>query len=187
MCLVKSQGTNRVLLQGVVRADGLYSFNNLQLQYHSSTSLSSSSGLATIISLFSVVRVDVNANSDVNSGHPNSHVMKLVMNHCKISPSNKIDSHFCSSCCMGKSHKLPSYTSNSVYSPLELIFTNIWGPSHITSYARYKYYVSFIDAYSRFTWIFPIKSKVETLSNFQTFKSMVELQLNTKIKQVQPD
>ena len=32
ICLVKSQETHKVLLQGVVGADGLYSFQNLQLQ-----------------------------------------------------------------------------------------------------------------------------------------------------------
>ena len=76
---------------------------------------------------------------------------------------------------------------NSVYSPLELIFTDLCGPSHVTSYAGYTYYVSFIDAFSRYTWIFPIKSKAETISVFQNFKSMVELQLNTKIKSIQSD
>jgi len=96
-------------------------------------------------------------------GHPNSHVRKLVFNHCNISPSNKKLSVFCSSC-MGKSHRLPSHTSISVYSPLELIiFTNLWEPSHLTSYAGFKYYVSFIDAFCNYTWIFPIKSKAETL------------------------
>jgi len=35
--------------------------------------------------------------------------------------------------------------------------------------------------------MFPIKSKTETISVFQAFKSMVELQLNNKIKSVQFD
>jgi len=75
---------------------------------------------------------------------------------------------------MGKSHILPFHVSTSVYSPLELIFTNLRGPSHIISYSSYKYYVSFIDAFSRYTWIYLIKSKSETMSVFQTSKSMVE-------------
>ena len=74
-----------------------------------------------------------------------------------------------------------------MYSPLEVIFTNLWGPSHLTSYVGFKYYISFIGAFSRYTWIFPIKTKVETISVFQAFKPMVELQLNTKIKSVQSD
>jgi len=36
------------------------------------------------------------------------------MTHCKISPSNKtVD--FCSYCCVGKSHLLPSSPSETVY------------------------------------------------------------------------
>jgi len=47
--------------------------------------------------------------------------------------------------------------------------------------------VHFHPYFSRYTWISPIKSKAETLYVFQAFKSMVELQLNTKIKSVQSD
>ena len=42
-----------------------------------------------------------------------------------------------SSCCMGKAHRLPSHNSTPVYSPLELIFTDLWGPSHVPSYWLY--------------------------------------------------
>jgi len=161
MCLVKSQGTNRVLLQGVVGADGLYSFCNLKLQDHSSVLLSSLDPLvnsATDSSLPGVVDTAANKASNVVSnsvllppsnvswwharlGHPISHVMKLVFNHCNISSSNIIVSDFCSSCCMGKSHRLPSHSSTSIYSPLELVFIDLWGPSHLTSYAGFKYCV----------------------------------------------
>ena len=93
-------------------------------------------------------------------------------------------SDLCASGCIGKSHRLSSHSFASVYFPLELIFTNLWGASHLTSYSGFKYYVSFIDAFSIYTWIFPIKTKVETISVFKDFKSLVELQLNTKIKSV---
>ena len=113
--------------------------------------------------------------------------MKIVLNHCNISHLNKSFIEFCSSYCMGKAHGLPSHNSTSVYSPLELIFTDLWGPSHVPSYAGYTYYVFFIDAFSKYTWIFLINSKAKTISVFQNFKSMVELQLNTKIKSIQSD
>ena len=138
LCLVKSQGTNRVLLQGVVGADSLYSFHNLKLEDHSSLLLTTSTPLvssATDSSLSSAVDTAANQISNVVSnsvisspsnislwharlGHPNSHIMKLVFKHCNISSSNKTFSDFCSSCCMGKSHRLPSHSSTSIYSPL---------------------------------------------------------------------
>lgn len=106
-------------------------------------------------------------------GHPNSHVMQIVLKQCKIPVSNRVDCHFCLTCCAGKSHRLPSHIFNSVYSSLEVSFTDLWGPAHLTSHARYIYYVSFVDAYSRYLWLFPIKSKNETFTIFQ-FKTMVQ-------------
>jgi len=104
------------------------------------------------------------------------------LTHCKINPSNKtLD--FGSSCGVGKSHRLSYSPSETVYnSPFELIFGDFWGPSHIPSTKGYLYYVSFVDAFSRFTWLFPLKFKFETLTVFQNFKSMVEKQFNTEIK-----
>ena len=94
-------------------------------------------------------------------GQHNNCILQIVLKHCKFLLPNKVDS------------------------PLELLFTYLWGPAHFTSFAGYKYYkyyVSFIDAYSRYTWIFPIKSKGDTMSIFQNFKQFVRLQLGLKIK-----
>jgi len=87
---------------------------------------------------------------------------------------------------MAKSHRLPSHTSIFVYSLLELIFTDLWGPPHLTSYVGYKYYVSSLVFFLGTLGYFPSNLRVK-LSIFQAFKSMVELKLNTKIKSVQSD
>jgi hypothetical protein len=48
-------------------------------------------------------------------------------------------------------------------------------------------FFTIVDAFSRFTWIYPLKLKSHTLSTFQNFKIMIELQHNHKIKVVQSD
>jgi len=173
LCLVKSQGTNKVLLQGAVGADGLYSFHSIKLQDHKPQLLPTTSSTTNKESIVTSSS-DFSSPSTVNLwharlGYPNSHVLKLVLDQCNISSSNKVISDFCASCFVGKSHRLSSYASTSVYSPLELVFTDLWGPYHLISYSGFKYYVSFIDAFSRYTWIFPIKTKAETVCfpNFQ--------------------
>jgi len=176
-CLVKSQGTNKVLLHGGVGPDGLYSFHNVHLFSNSTTRQSPSLLSAASSSIFAALNNVNKVVSDSTSvhlwhtrlGHPNSHIMNLVFKHCNLSLPNKIDSIFYKSCWGGKSHRLPSHESKSVYSPLELIFTDLWGPTHITSHVGYKYYVAFVDAFSRYTWIFPLKAKNETLSVFSDF------------------
>ena len=51
----------------------------------------------------------------------------------------------------------------------------------------YKYYVSFVDDYSRFCWIYLLKNKSDVEQVFYTFQTHVERLLNAKIKAVQSD
>jgi hypothetical protein len=47
--------------------------------------------------------------------------------------------------------------------------------------------VSFIDAYSRYTWVFPIQAKSDVMPTFLQFQAMAERLLNSKIISVQSD
>jgi len=89
---------------------------------------------------------------------------------------------------MGKSHKLAFNDSITTYTkPLELIATDLWGPASISSDYGYKYYISFIDAYSRHTWIYFLKGKFETYSVILHFITLVERQTNSQVKIIQTD
>ena len=88
---------------------------------------------------------------------------------------------------MGKSKKLPFYCSSHVsVTPLEIIHSDIW-TSPVPSISGFKYYVVFIDDFSRFSWIYPIHLKSEVLTKFIQFKLLVENQFSTKIKHLQSD
>ncbi|XP_014629116.2 E3 ubiquitin-protein ligase SPL2-like isoform X3 [Glycine soja] len=81
---------------------------------------------------------------------------------CNIPIINKTGSDFCSNCCIGKSHCLPSSPFLIVYSNhFELIYTDLWGPSPVLSNTGYSYYVTFVDAHTQFTWLYLLKSKSE--------------------------
>jgi hypothetical protein len=91
----------------------------------------------------------------------------------------------CDACQQGKSHQLLYPNSSSVSrEPLELIFSDVWGPAP-ESVGRKKYYVSFMDDYSKFTWIYLIKYQSEVFSIFQEFQTLVERLLNKKIIGIQ--
>jgi transposase InsO family protein len=49
------------------------------------------------------------------------------------------------------------------------------------------YYVTFIDDYSRKTWLYLLKSKDEIFSKFQEFKAKIENLTNKKIKTLRTD
>ena len=45
-----------------------------------------------------------------------------------------------------------------------------------------RYFITFIDDYSRFTYVFLIKTKDEAFEKFKEFKTMVENQKEKKLK-----
>jgi histone deacetylase 1/2 len=93
----------------------------------------------------------------------------------------------CDACQQAKSHQLPfTHTHKLSTSPLELIYSDVWGPA-IPSAGGFKYYVSFIDDFSKFVWFYPIKTKAEVFPIFTQFQSLVERQLAKNIISVQTD
>jgi hypothetical protein len=69
---------------------------------------------------------------------------------------------------------------------LQLIFSDVWGPT-IESFGSKKYHVSFIDDYSKFTWIYLIHHKSDVFKYFLEFQSLAECMFNRKIISVQSD
>ena len=70
---------------------------------------------------------------------------------------------------------------------LELIHSDIYGPMPSTSLSGYVYYVSFINDYSRKTWIYFLKRKDEVFGKFKEFKALIENHSNKKIKTPRSD
>ena len=88
---------------------------------------------------------------------------------------------------VSKSHVLPFKISESHdTSPLDLVHIDLWGPSSTISASRFRYYVLFLDDYSRYNLVFPLKNR-ETLNTFKQFKVLVETQFERKIKVLQSD
>jgi transposase InsO family protein len=79
------------------------------------------------------------------------------------------------------------YTTNHIMNVLELIHTDICGPFPMATRNDHVYFISFIDDYSRYDYIYLIKENTQVLDIFKSFKSEVELQLNKKIKGVRSD
>jgi len=88
---------------------------------------------------------------------------------------------------MAKSHQLP-YTSShhTSNSPLDLIYSDVWGPAPL-SVGRHSYYVSFIDDYSKYTWVYLLKKKSDVFQVFHDFQHLVERKFNRKIISLQTD
>jgi hypothetical protein len=70
--------------------------------------------------------------------------------------------------------------------PLQLVHSDVW-QSPVVSLSGCRYHVIFIDDYSRFSWLFPLKSKSDVYPCFIKFKCMVENLFSSKIKSFQSD
>jgi GAG-pre-integrase domain/Integrase core domain len=90
-------------------------------------------------------------------------------------------------CAKGKQTSTHKYTANHMTNVLELIHTDMCGPFPTTTRNGHVYFISFIDDYSRYGYIYLIKEKTQDLDTFKSFKFEVELQLNKKIKDVRSD
>ncbi|WVZ68985.1 hypothetical protein U9M48_017854 [Paspalum notatum var. saurae] len=151
---VKDQSTKKVLLRGRCEG-GLYPLK-LTLDKH----------------VFGAAKV-TSTRWHSRLGHPSSSVVRQVLSKNSlpfVSEFNK--DTVCDACQQGKSHQLPYPKSVSKSSaPLELVFSDVWGPSP-TSVGRYNYYVSFIDDFSKFSWIYLLKNKYEVFQRFHEFQNL---------------
>jgi hypothetical protein len=70
---------------------------------------------------------------------------------------------------------------------LEIIHTDIYSPFPIASMDGYDSFITFMDDYSRYGYIYPIKERSKTLDKFKIFNAEVENQHDIKIKIVRSD
>jgi transposase InsO family protein len=94
----------------------------------------------------------------------------------------------CRGCALGKFAKasFPSSDSRSA-GILDLVHTNVCGPITRKSLSGCEYYLTFIDDYSRKTWIYFLKAQSEVFARFQEFKALVENQSGKGIKVLRSD
>lgn len=169
---VKDRQTRRILLHGKCR-NGLYPIPSLE---HTPSK-----------HVLSVVKTSTDRWYG-RLGHPTfATVHRILRDNSLPFESNKALAHVCDACQQAKSRQLPFPKSVSVSkAPLELVFSDVWGPAP-TSVGRHDYYVSFIDDYSKFTWIYLIKHKSEVFQKFRDFQAHAERLLNCKILSMQTD
>jgi hypothetical protein len=113
-------------------------------------------------------------------------LMSHVLNNSHLPITSVINkTSFCDCCQLGKSKRLPFHSSDRISShPLELIHADLW-TSHVLSKRGCKYYVLYVDDFSRHTWIYPIHANSETYVYFVKFKTLVENQFSHHIKKLQ--
>jgi transposase InsO family protein len=96
----------------------------------------------------------------------------------------------CARCCEGKQcvKKFPKRKKpKRAKELLELVHSDLAGPIEVESWGGNRYFLIFVDDFSRKVFGYAIKSKTEVFAKFKAFKAFAENQTGKKIKKLRSD
>ena len=84
-------------------------------------------------------------------GHMSDKGMKMLLSKGKLPELKSIDFDMCGSCILGKQKNVSFLKTGRTpkVEKLELVHTDLWGPSLVASLGGSRYYITFIDDSSR--------------------------------------
>ena len=98
----------------------------------------------------------VNASTDTSLwhcrlGHMSEKGMKMLLSKEILPELKSIDFDMCESCILGKQKNVSFLKTSKTpkAEKLELVHTDLWGPSPVASLGGLRYYITFIDDSSR--------------------------------------
>ncbi|KAK2355926.1 putative mitochondrial protein [Trifolium repens] len=104
-------------------------------------------------------------------------------------PKIRVKHALCDICMKGKQSRLPfvKETSKRACAALEVIHSDVCGPFEVPSLGGSKYFITFVDEFTRMIWLFTIKLKSEALSVFKNLKILIEKESEKSIKILRTD
>lgn len=123
-------------------------------------------------------------------GHLNYVYMKMLQNGMATGfGKEKFPTEPCISCIKGKQSRkpFPKCSQKRATEVLELIHTDVCGPTKTTSVGGARYFMTFTDDFSRKSFVYFLSSKDEVFDKFVEFKALVENETGKKIKILRSD
>ena len=122
-------------------------------------------------------------------GHMSEKGMKIMHSNGKLPGLQSVEIDMCEDCILGKQKRVSFQTSGRTPKKerLELVHSDVWGPTTVPSISGKQYFVTFIDDHSRKVWVYFLKYKSEVFEAFKIWKAMVENETGLKIKKLRTD
>lgn len=169
-CLIKDRATRETLLIGTLK-DGLYHLESASVMTaeveHSSSfkqqHMHKNKGTSSFILLgvTNLTNINVVVFKVVwhkRLGHPSSKILNSIVKNCKLPVNDGDEIDLCDACQLGKAHNFLFTNSQSqATESFDIIYSDLWGPAPICSTDGFRYYILFVDDFSRYTWIYPLK------------------------------
>lgn len=113
-------------------------------------------------------------------GHVSASRLKYLASTGVLGKLKISDISDCCGCKLAKFSALPSlYVSNA---PFDLIHSNVYGPSPVLTIGGSRYYISFVDDYTRYYWVYLMKNHYEFFDIYLIFWTMIKTQHNVVVK-----
>ncbi|KAK4391658.1 Retrovirus-related Pol polyprotein from transposon RE2 [Sesamum angolense] len=95
----------------------------------------------------------------------------------------------CESCELGKHHRasFPPRVEKRSSSPFTLVHSDIWGPCRFESLRGFRYFITFIDDYSRMTWVYLLKDRSQVPTIITSFYNEIYTQFSVNIRILRTD
>ena len=116
-------------------------------------------------------------------GHPSFDRLSVIQS---LDPKVSCKKYsYCDVCMQAKQKRLPFPVKckNSI-SILELLHCDLWGPYTVAALNKHHYFLTIVDDYSRFTWVYLLKHKSETKSVLSNFITMIQTQMHKNVKMI---
>jgi len=114
-------------------------------------------------------------------------ISKRLVNGISISKATELS--FCEGCVEGKIHRKPFKPVGEIHSTarLQLVHSDVCGPMSTESIGGKKYFVTFIDDYSRCCSVYFMKHKSEVLEKFKEFEEATTTDSKNRIRRLRTD
>ena len=116
-------------------------------------------------------------------GHVSASRLRFLVSTGDLGNLNSQDISDCSGCKLAKFSALPFHKSvSSSLAPFDLVHSDVWGPAPVSTKGGSRYYVSFVDDFTRYTWVYLMKRRSDFLSIYRDFRALVKTQHSAVIK-----
>jgi len=121
-------------------------------------------------------------------GHAGEKSLQLLAKQGLLKGVKACKLKLCEHCVLGKQKRVKFGTAiHNTEGILDYVHSDVWGPSKTPSLGGQRYFVTFIDDFSRRVWVYTMKANDEVLSIFLKWKAEVENQTGRKLKVLQTD
>lgn len=119
--------------------------------------------------------------------HLNFKDLTFLKNSGLLPIKGNLKENFCESCILGKQSRTPFKTNNvkTTY-PLELVHTDVCMVT-TSSYNQRKYFVTFLDDFTHFCYVYLICKKSEVFSKFKEYHDLATNRFNRNILRLRCD